>query len=549
MLRAADKPSTASEVTLDAIAHRSGEMFTLPAIAIEVVALANCPDVLASQLKETIELDPALASKLLRVVNSSLFGLSGKVSNLNQAVTLLGIKPLKMLTLGFSLPDALFDDLSERILGFYWQHALIKAVAAKELAEQVWNIPGDEAWVAGLLQDIGMLAMIQDLGEPYLQFLNRIGSDQADWVASEQQTMGFTHMDLSARLLEQWRLPRSLVLAAQCHQFAADWKSVDESCRILAQITFQAEYLAQLLADRRVGAIGHLLESEDEATRLTLCQLESLVESLGNKVTQMAELMNVGPVEERDYRQIMESAETAMYTLSAVFPDSSSEYRSLMNALERMSRTDTVLCSSSSISLSGHSADKQVNPGVGPDCSRENHDKSEQGQVDSVERKPLSADDGTSFRKLGEHAESVVIQCRQLKQPATLLFIEMSASEGRWELAQDCLKNALSSLIRDTPRTEFLFLRYTDRRIAIMLQGCDRHMSVRFAKSLVSELRSDQGVPANIADESFPVSAGLATIHLPPVNFEIHQWIESAERCLFASYTSGGNIVKSIEIF
>src|SRR5690606_5979183 len=124
----------------------------------------------ADRLKQTIEHDPALAGKILRVVNSSLFGLSQQVSDLNQALALLGTKPLKLLVLGFSLPERLQCDVAGDVLTWYWKRTLTRAVAARELAEQA-KIPGDEAFIAGLLEDLGLLVLVQELGQPYVELI------------------------------------------------------------------------------------------------------------------------------------------------------------------------------------------------------------------------------------------------------------------------------------------------------------------------------------------------------------------------------------------
>ena len=98
----------------------------------EVLQLTDNPQVDTRALKECIENDPALTGKILRVVNSSLFGLSREISDLNQALALLGTKPLKLLVLGFSLPGGLYAGIEARTLARYWRRTLTKAVAARE---------------------------------------------------------------------------------------------------------------------------------------------------------------------------------------------------------------------------------------------------------------------------------------------------------------------------------------------------------------------------------------------------------------------------------
>src|SRR5687767_1106693 len=187
--------------------ERSGQLYSLPAVAAEVFRLTGEAQVDSRALKECLERDPALTTRLLRVVNSSLFGLGRPVTDLGQALAQIGIRPLKMLVLGFSLPRELFAGLEAQVLAHYWRRTLIKAIAARELAERFWRTPGDEAFTAGLVQDIGILALVQQLGEPYQQFLAHVREHGGNLLDHEMETLGFDHLVLSSRLLRHWGFP------------------------------------------------------------------------------------------------------------------------------------------------------------------------------------------------------------------------------------------------------------------------------------------------------------------------------------------------------
>src|SRR6218665_1327859 len=88
--------------------NRAQGLYTLPSVAARVLELTSRPQDDLTELRRCLENDPALVAKLLRVVNSSLFGLHRKVGDLQQTLNVLGMNPLKMLVLGFSLPDRLF---------------------------------------------------------------------------------------------------------------------------------------------------------------------------------------------------------------------------------------------------------------------------------------------------------------------------------------------------------------------------------------------------------------------------------------------------------
>ena len=173
----APTPSAPSAPALAELVQRAQNLYSLPAVAAKVIELTSNPKVDTHALKECIQTDPALTAKLLRVVNSSLFGLSREVSDLNQALALLGTKPLKLLVLGFSLPEGLFREVAKDQLQWYWSTTLARAVAARAISEKFYESPGDDSFLAALLQDIGVLVL---LGQDFVQYLfgRRLGLDR-----------------------------------------------------------------------------------------------------------------------------------------------------------------------------------------------------------------------------------------------------------------------------------------------------------------------------------------------------------------------------------
>ena len=124
------------------------------------------------------------------------------MADLNQAIGLLGIKPLKLLVLGFSLPDALFAEVAARELRWYWTNTLTRAVAARLLSEQLWHQPGDEAFIAGLLQDIGILVLMRELGAPW-----QFGTDDPASLIATWQAQQVVEPAVVGNLLKRWPSP------------------------------------------------------------------------------------------------------------------------------------------------------------------------------------------------------------------------------------------------------------------------------------------------------------------------------------------------------
>jgi len=285
--------------------QRAGTLYSLPAVAVKVLQLADDPHLDTPRLKECIENDPALTSRILRVINSSLFGLSTPVADLGQALTLLGVKPLKLLVLGFSLPEGLYAGVSADLLQWYWRRTLTKAVSARELCQTLWRKPGDDAFLIGLLQDLGMLLLIQSVGPAYQDFVQRVRSMGKDLIGLERQVMGFDHTALTARLLKHWRLPEAII------QWIS-WEEIDHRLQasggqppVLAQVIHLAEELARVLADRQSECLNEVLRCGATYRGLTHSQLEQLVADMESKVAQLAEVLHLDLPPTEDYRAIL----------------------------------------------------------------------------------------------------------------------------------------------------------------------------------------------------------------------------------------------------
>src|SRR5947209_2167283 len=239
--------------------ERTGQLYSLPAAAAHVLRLADEPQLDRHAIKQCLEGDPALVVRILRVVNSSLFGPPRQVTELNQALTLLGIRPLKMLVLGFSLPKELFAGLEAEALAHYWRQTLVKAIAARELSENFWRMPGDEPFIAGLVQDIGVLALIQQLGRPYQELLNHVQTHGGSLLEREMDTLGFDHLVLSARLLAHWGLPPALCAAISVPPDERRINEFSSDERTLPRILHLADLLARLIEQPYGSALLDLL--------------------------------------------------------------------------------------------------------------------------------------------------------------------------------------------------------------------------------------------------------------------------------------------------
>ncbi len=514
----------------------------------QVVGLTNQPAIDTKALKGCIENDPALTTKILRVVNSSLFGLSRKVTDLNQALALIGTKPLKLLVLGFSLPKELQSGLEPDILERYWRRTLIKAVAARELAESMWQIPGDDAFLAGLLQDLGMLVLIQDLGDTYLMFLNRIYRDGGNLLDLEVETLGFNHTQLSANLLEYWGLPESIVRDIR-RPFKIDVISrLPESEQAIPQILHMADLVGEFLTRERACLLNELIDVGGQYKGLSIDELELLIRSLEAKVPQLAEIFSLSLPEEGAYSRILASAYSQLCDAaeSASFDllhqpqtGSSNESQGFDDLLHHTQSLQSEIAGIADSPPSGRYETQSVDSHSAPTPQSQH--------PTTVLVRSVSA---PAFRA---RVETAVKACRQRRQPLSLCLLELdhvdSVADKLGEAQVTRMINRLQPMMHAIIVDEGRLVQVDEHRFAVIYEGAERQPAVELTRQLVRCVRDWSGEQAATHSHPLSFSAGVATLGMPPKNFPCQELIDAAERCLNGVQLSGGDSVKSIDIY
>jgi HD-like signal output (HDOD) protein/GGDEF domain-containing protein len=192
---------------------------TLPVVAMRVLELTAKPDVSLREIAAVIENDPAIATKVLRTVNSSYYALTRRCASIQQALAFLGLQTVKALVLGFSLARCVNgggDDEFSFDFTDYWRRSIYSAASAREIAMLARGCDPDEAFVASLVQDIGMVALWRAYGDRYLQVVELAKGDHRRLAAIEQRTFEIDHTIVGAEMLARWRFPEEVAEAVRC---------------------------------------------------------------------------------------------------------------------------------------------------------------------------------------------------------------------------------------------------------------------------------------------------------------------------------------------
>ena len=189
----------------------------LPASVQRLIAVADDPDASVRELIKVIEKEQTFTVRLLRVANSSFYGLPRRVGTVAQATVLIGASAVKNLALGIAMSESQRQSpkgLKARLNAF-WKHSLAVASAAQLLVERFQLPDAEGAFVAGLLHDIGKMVLLEVFGEHYARLPE--WAEQTPLFALEQEAFGIDHAATGRALCEHWRLPVSLTRVVAAH--------------------------------------------------------------------------------------------------------------------------------------------------------------------------------------------------------------------------------------------------------------------------------------------------------------------------------------------
>ncbi len=213
---------------------------TLPEVTAHIVSTVEDPKSTASQLHKIVAHDPALVTRILKVVNSAFYGLPGQIGSVERAIVLLGLNAVKNIAVAASLGQLfrgvkLCEGFTAKDL---WIHSIAVAVTARELAKRLKLPIIDEAFLAGLIHDVGMLVELHVAPDALRQAATRIQKEGGDFCAAERDILGFDHQQLGMGLTDQWKFTRSCQLVAGYHHQPG---ALSDNHRVLVTLVHAAD--------------------------------------------------------------------------------------------------------------------------------------------------------------------------------------------------------------------------------------------------------------------------------------------------------------------
>lgn len=188
-----------------------GDLPAMPAIVAEVLKATDDPKSDIARISDVIQSDPAMTAKILRVSNSSYYGMKQYVGTLKLAAVILGVREIRNIVLGISVFESIKDDkMDAALVQDIWDASLKVAAIAKKLGESMGLGLQGEEFISGILCNIGKVVLLSNLKKIYPDILRKYGNDWQLLCREELQELGCDHADLAMALAVRWNLPQGL---------------------------------------------------------------------------------------------------------------------------------------------------------------------------------------------------------------------------------------------------------------------------------------------------------------------------------------------------
>jgi two-component system cell cycle response regulator len=470
---------------------------SLPAVAVEVLALTKEPGVSLAAISKVVQNDPGLAAKVLKTVNSSFYGLQQPCSRLDRAMSYLGLQAVKSLVLGFSLVDATRGLGADGMdLKRHWRRTIFAASAARHLAQATGAADADEVFACALFQDIGVLACVAALGSEYTATLATAPEDHDLLCRHEREVFPFDHTTVGAELARKWKLPDVLVESIRKHH-VPDASGLTNPQMV--RLTALAMYVAESLSTPGVpSVVSRLGEKASGWFSISPERLASLLRSTATSATELAKLFEQD-VAIPNAGLIMAEAQEALFA----------------GSIESQRETDRLKAESQTDALTGA---------------------------------------GNRRRFDGSLADSYT-KAREERSCLSVLFIDgdkfKSINDTLGHSAGDAVLKGIARRVTQAVGDHGLVCRYGGEEFAVILPGLDgvraREVAESVRKSVADkpmDLAGVEGAPASIP---VTISIGVATMESGSGSAfqNAEQLVALADQAVYAAKSSGRNCVRA----
>ena len=262
------------------------DMPSLPTVVARLTRLIADPKTTASDINVVLSSDPGLVAKILKLVNSSYYGFSRRITTITNAVVILGFNQVRNLALSAFLFDKFAGTKNSGFdVNGFWKHSIGTAFTGAQIARHFALKLEEDAFICGLLHDLGKFIMAQNAPEHMVMVLDRARKKDILFHSAEQECLGYDHALLGAAVMERWNLPETLVEVVRNHHdpLTTSDKSLQLCCVTnLADIVCRAVLIGNG-GDRKIPLLA---EEVWKRTRLDWPGLEAIIRKVADEYSK-----------------------------------------------------------------------------------------------------------------------------------------------------------------------------------------------------------------------------------------------------------------------
>lgn len=276
-------------LTAKEVVKKFSDVKTLPHVAIRVTQLANDENSTMQDFEEIIKLDPILITRLLRLVNSPYFGLGQKVESIAKAVVYTGMKQLRNMVAVEGLRNLYGDDKGDEVFSRekLWLHSATVAILCDMIAKRIFGLDGEDAFLAGIIHDIGLIAEDQVAGDLLRKACKDYKNGGKSLKECEKDAIGTSHCEVGGAMARDWKLPDEVLKAIRFHHDTQKEHPVSS----IASILQLAEYMANKLKYSPLsGAVDPLPPSLAKHVKEMMADYKTIARILPDEMAKAKEL-------------------------------------------------------------------------------------------------------------------------------------------------------------------------------------------------------------------------------------------------------------------
>jgi len=481
--------------------ERCNNLPSPPGIALRVIDLVQDPDVNMSKVSELVSVDPALAAKILRIANSPMYARRRKIENLHQAIVLLGLDATLTLALSFSLVSSLRDEAAGNFdYEHYWKRSIAAATCSRCLGAHIKAGSGEELFLAGLLQDIGMLAINKADPDHY----RNLGVSQSNHIAlstREQEVLGADHAAIGGWLLQQWRLPPRLQTAVAASHNLEQLQIREDWLPFVQCVSVSGPLVDILESEQPEQACEFSIKLAEERLGISAEALEAILEDLEADMKESESLFDLDLKDFILSASLLEQARETLMVRNLQNIQQTSELNEAARTLESRTR----------------------------DLEEKSRHDGLTGLLNRTYFDERFNDDFKVAQKQG--------------WPITVMFLDLDhfkkVNDTYGHQAGDEILQHSAKILDDATRDEDIVARYGGEEFIIVLPGYGENAALIIAERIVSAFRSTTHPLQGQMEISITASIGVA-VHGEGVNFEdTKHLISAADIAVYAAKQQG----------